>query len=88
MFFFHHIQDDYISVNAERVQFTVGSAVDSRQTVTVRINEDMLVEGNEDFMVTFDPPGTGDTNNFVIADRSTMIITILDDDCEYVAKEY
>ena len=63
------------------VMFTVGTAPDSIQRqIFITINEDVFVEPDEIFRVTFEPVVTsqGDSNNFVFGSLNESNITILD----------
>lgn len=74
--------DDPISV---RVMFTDGSAVGSLQTVTLTtINDDTEVEADESFVAILQQPqvALGDTGNFVLGQRQSSTITIIDNDRE------
>lgn len=62
---------DYQPVNQE-ITFAVG---ESLKEVSITIDEDTLVEGNEMFRVTL-------TSNDAAVGEPTLTVTITDDDCK------
>lgn len=73
------VEQDFVQLEDLPLVFSAGIPVNFMYCFNVTINDDMLVEYDEDFLVS-----TTSAGPVIISPNSTKTITIVNNDCEFV----
>ena len=72
------VEEDFVQLNDLLLVFPAGAPVSSMYCFNVTINDDMLVEYDEDFLVS-----VSSADPAIISPNSTKRVTIVNNDCEF-----